>query len=100
MACIFGYLIERLAYRPLRGSSESATLLSSLAISLLLEHLAMLIFTPQPKAFHLPTSMTAPITIHGIIMSNLFYLTVFITIFLAIIVFHYIGNLGKKNYYL
>jgi branched-chain amino acid transport system permease protein len=90
VACIFGYFIERFVYRPLRGASEAATLLSSLAISLLLEHLAMLIFTPQPKAFHLPISLTSPITVYGIITSNLFYLTVIVTIVLAIIVFAFV----------
>jgi len=90
VACIFGYLIERLAYRPLRGASQDATLLSSLAISLLLEHLAMMIFTPQPKAFHLPASLASPITVNGIIISNLFYITVIATIVLAIIVFTFI----------
>jgi len=90
VACIFGYLIERLAYRPLRGASQDATLLSSLAISLLLEHLAMMIFTPQPKAFHLPASLASPIIVKGIILSNLFYITVIATIVLAIIVFTFI----------
>lgn len=90
VACIFGYLIERLAYRPLRGAKQDATLLSSLAISLLLEHLAMMIFTPQPKAFHLPASLASPKTVNGIIVSNLFYLTIIATVILAIIVFTFV----------
>jgi len=90
VACVFGYFIEKFAYRPLRGASEDATLLSSLAVSLLLQNLAMLIFTPQPRAFHLPRSLTSPKTVHGIIMSDLFYLTVILTIVLAIIVFAFI----------
>lgn len=90
VACVFGYIIEKFVYRPLRGSSEDATLLASLAISLLLQNLAMLIFSPQPKAFHLPELLTSPITVRGIIISNLFYLTITITIVLSLIVFAFV----------
>lgn len=49
-----GVLIERFAYRPLRNASEETTLISSLAVSTLLQNLLQMIFSPQKKAFYLP----------------------------------------------
>ena len=51
---VVGVLIERLAYRPLRSAGEEATLISSLAVSTLLQNLLQMIFSPQKKAFYLP----------------------------------------------
>jgi len=87
---IFAYFIERIAYRPLRGSNESTILLSSLAISMVLENLTMMIFTPQPKSFHLSTSLTSPIIVQGIITSQLFYMTFIAAIVLSIIIFAFV----------
>lgn len=55
---IVGVLIERLAYRPLRSASEEATLISSLAVSTLLQNLLQMIFSPQKQAFKLPDFFT------------------------------------------
>ncbi len=53
-----GLLIERLAYRPLRDASEEATLISSLAVSALLQNILQMIFTAQRQPFLLPKWMT------------------------------------------
>ena len=58
VSVVFGVTIERFVYRPLRGSGEETTLISSLAVSVLLQNLISLIFTPQKKAFHLPEFLT------------------------------------------
>lgn len=58
VAIAVGVLMERLAYRPLRGSGEETTLISSLAVSVFLQNLLSMIFTPQKKAFHLPDYLT------------------------------------------
>lgn len=49
-----GLAIERLAYRPLRDATEETTLISSLAVSTLLQNLLQIIFSAQRKAFILP----------------------------------------------
>jgi len=87
---IFAYLIEKLAYKPLRGAGEGTILLSSLFVSILLENLAMLIFSPQAKSFRLPESLTSPMIVKGIIMTKLFFLTFILTIILAIIIFTFL----------
>ena len=52
VACaLLGIIIERLAYRPLRGSSNLAVLITAIGVSLLLENAAQLVFGADPKAF-------------------------------------------------
>ncbi len=52
LACaLLGIIIERLAYRPLRGSSNLAVLITAIGVSLLLENTGQLVFGANPKAF-------------------------------------------------
>ena len=51
LCAILGVIIERLAYRPLRGSSNLAILITAIGVSLLLENLTLLIFDATPKTF-------------------------------------------------
>jgi branched-chain amino acid transport system permease protein len=48
---LLGVLIERWAYRPLRGQPRLAALITAVGVSLLLENLAQLIFSPNPRSF-------------------------------------------------
>ena len=58
VSVIVGVLIERLAYRPLRSAAEEATLISSLAVSTLLQNLLQMLCSPQKQAFKLPDFCT------------------------------------------
>jgi branched-chain amino acid transport system permease protein len=51
---LFGVLLERLAYRPLRESARITVLISAIGASFLLQNLAILIFGGRPKAFPIP----------------------------------------------
>ncbi len=55
---VLGVLIERLAYRPLRGATPLAVLITAIGVSYLLQNLALLIFKADTKSFqsvvHLP----------------------------------------------
>src|SRR5207249_586995 len=46
-----GILIERLAYRPLRGRSTLTVLITAIGISLLLQNSGQLVFGANPKSF-------------------------------------------------
>src|SRR3954469_10629875 len=48
---IVGILMERLAYRPLRGAPDVALLLTSLAVSIFLQNATILTFGGESKAF-------------------------------------------------
>ncbi len=51
---LFGVVLERLAYRPLRDSARITVLISAIGASFLLQNLAILIFGGRPKAFPIP----------------------------------------------
>lgn len=45
------FSIEKIAYRPLRNAPRLAPLITAMGVSLLLQTLAMIIWTPNPKTF-------------------------------------------------
>ncbi len=55
LTAFLGWLIERVAYRPLRGSSRIIALLSAIGVSLILQNSLILIYGPEPII--MPTSM-------------------------------------------
>ncbi len=52
-ACAIGLLLERLAFRPLRGTHPLIPLISAIGASILLSSLARLIFGPEDRSFPL-----------------------------------------------
>jgi branched-chain amino acid transport system permease protein len=46
-----GYLLERAAYRPLRHAPRLAPLITAIGMSIILQHLALLIWGRDPRAF-------------------------------------------------
>jgi branched-chain amino acid transport system permease protein len=64
VAAILNYVIEKVAYRPLRNSPRLAPLITALGVSLLLQTLAMIIWKPNFKAY--PTLLPAqPFSVGG-----------------------------------
>lgn len=51
ITAVLGVIIERIAYRPLRNASRLSALISAIGVSLLLQNVMMLIFTPTPRRF-------------------------------------------------
>ena len=62
-----GLLIERLAYRPLRGSPRLNALITAIGVSFFLEYGGQFLFGPNPRAFgvlpHRPATVVAGISI-------------------------------------
>src|SRR5438046_3769750 len=48
---LVGYSMERLAYRPLRGAPRLAPLITAIGVSILLQHLAMRVWSRNLLAF-------------------------------------------------
>jgi branched-chain amino acid transport system permease protein len=48
---LVGYSMERLAYRPLRGAPRLAPLITAIGVSIVLQHLAMLVWSRNVLAF-------------------------------------------------
>ena len=57
MGALTGVIVERIAYRPVRGAPEVTLLLTSLAVTYILENLGILIFTSSAKNFPVPEWM-------------------------------------------
>lgn len=53
-AALVGFVIERAAYRPIRNAPDVTRLLTSLAVTYILENLGILAFTSSPRNFPLP----------------------------------------------
>ena len=59
-ACMaLGFLMERVAYRPLRGAPRLAPLITAIGLSIILQHLALLIWSRNPLSF--PQIMANPV---------------------------------------
>lgn len=62
---VSGLIIERIAYRPLRGAPDVTLLLTSLGVSIALQNGALLTFGTQPRAFPTPELLTGQILLPG-----------------------------------
>ena len=49
-----GFVIERLAFRPMRGAPQVTGFIASLAVSILMQNAGILAFTSQPRNFFFP----------------------------------------------
>jgi branched-chain amino acid transport system permease protein len=62
---VVGVLMERIAYRPLRGAPDVSLLLTSLGVSIALQNGAMLVVGTQPKPFPTPQAIAGQIPLAG-----------------------------------
>jgi branched-chain amino acid transport system permease protein len=60
-----GLIMERIAYRPLRGAPDVTLLLTSLGVSIALQNGALLTFGTQPRAFPTPELLDGQIYLPG-----------------------------------
>ena len=54
VSAVLGMVIERLAYKPLRGGSRMSALITTIGVSLLLQNVFLLLFGSSPKPFPAP----------------------------------------------
>ena len=79
-----GVLLEKLAYKPLRGSPRITILISAIGASFLLQNLGVLVFGGRPKAFPIPEVMNKTLVIGGISVSLVSVIIPIITIILLV----------------
>jgi branched-chain amino acid transport system permease protein len=65
-AVIAGVLMERVAFRPVRNTSPTTMLITSFAVSNLLQNIALLTISPRPRAPRLPSIFVENVTIGDI----------------------------------
>lgn len=62
---LVGVVMERVAYRPLRGAPDVALLLTSLGVSIALQNVALLVFETQPRPFPTPPALAQQLALPG-----------------------------------
>jgi branched-chain amino acid transport system permease protein len=82
-----GVLIERIAYRPLRGGPDVTLLLTSLGVSIALQNGALLTFGSQPRAFPTPGPLVGQILLPGQVQISRVNLVTVLTAITLMIVF-------------
>ncbi len=80
VAIMASLLLERIAFRPVRYASANTMLITSFAVSALLQNAALLFVSPRPKAVRLPGIFTENFNVAGLIISKTNVLTLIVCI--------------------
>ena len=72
---LFGVVIERVAYKPLRSSPRISSLITAIGVSMLLQNLALLVFSPTPKPYPISLRLR-PLNLAGLQISFTTALTI------------------------
>lgn len=81
---LVGLLLERLAYKPLRGAPRITILISAIGASFLLQNLGILVFGGRPKAFPIPEVLSKTLNIGGVKVATVSIVIPIVTIILLI----------------
>jgi len=81
---IMGLILEKLAYKPLRGSPRITVLISAIGASFLLQNLGTLVFGGRPKAFPIPKMLSGTLNIGGVSIAVISIVIPIITIILLL----------------
>ncbi|NLA53761.1 MAG: branched-chain amino acid ABC transporter permease, partial [Clostridiales bacterium] len=88
---LFGVFIERVAYKPLRSSPRISSLITAIGVSMLLQNLALLVFSPTPKPYPLALNMR-PLSIGPLQISATTILTIVISAALMVLLQAFIAK--------
>ncbi len=84
MCILFGVVIEWVAYRPLRASPKISSLITAIGVSMLLQNVALLIFSPTPKPYPIQVNV-APLQFWEIQISFTTLLTFVVSVVLMVL---------------
>ncbi len=79
---ILALLSERLAFRPVRGADPSTLLITSFALSYLLQNTLVLIFGARPSGLNILPELSQPILIGGVRLPIIHLVTIAVTVLL------------------
>jgi len=95
LCTLLGILVERLAYRPLRGASPLAVLITAIGVSYLLQSLALILFGSAPKYVSVPQLGKISLGALQIKVSTLITLVAAIAVMLALTLFVKYSKTGR-----
>jgi branched-chain amino acid transport system permease protein len=91
ICAVLGVIIERLAYRPLRGRSTLTVLITAIGVSLLLQNLGQRVFGANPRSF--PTLFPVhQFHVGGLVISSAQIMVFVVTIVLLVLLRHIVLN--------
>jgi branched-chain amino acid transport system permease protein len=95
---VIAVLMERVAFRPIRGASVATQLVTSFAVAFLLENIVAVVFGAQAKSVSTPDFLSAQTTIAGIRVGNVDLVTAAVTVvlFAALAVFLRRTSIGTQ----
>lgn len=83
LSAVFGVVIEKVAYKPLRNAPRIWALISAIGVSFFLENLFLLIFKPDPRPF--PPFKILPIKIASLQISGITVVTLLLSFFIMLL---------------
>ncbi|RBP69001.1 branched-chain amino acid transport system permease protein [Alkalibaculum bacchi] len=91
LTALLGMAVERIAYKPLRNSPRISALITAIAMSYLLQNIALLIFGADPKV--MPSIIpNKPINIGGLQVSNITLITFLVSVLFMILLTLFINK--------
>lgn len=81
---LIGFLLEKIAYKPLRDAQRITVLISAIGASFFLQNFATVVFGGRPKAFPIPSILNKIINIGGVSINLVTFIIPVITIALLI----------------
>lgn len=88
--CLLGVTVEKVAYKPLRGASPLAVLITAIGVSYCLESLAQIIFSSDPKTVIISDALNNRVGIGSFSISYATLLTLGVTIVIVVALTLYI----------
>lgn len=80
LAVLTSLLLERVAFRPVRHASGNTLLITSFAVSSLLQNTALLLVSPRPKAVYLPALFSENLILGSLVISKANLLSIAISL--------------------
>jgi branched-chain amino acid transport system permease protein len=84
MAALASVLTERVAFRPVRTNSLNAMLITSFAVSTVLQNAALLLVSPRTRAVNVPGLLTQSVELAGLRVSIANVLTIIVSVGLLV----------------
>jgi branched-chain amino acid transport system permease protein len=92
-ACVVvALLMERIAFRPVRGADATTLLITSFAVSFFLQNLAIMIFGALPRTANVSTKLTESFSVGSVSIPWLDVLTIGVTGFLVVTLGTFLGR--------
>jgi branched-chain amino acid transport system permease protein len=91
-----GLLIERAAFRPMRGAPQVTGFIASLAVSIIIENLAVLTVSAQPRTFAVPAYLNRLVALGGLSvrMIDIAIVVLAIVLMIALVLFVRFTKIG------